>query len=184
MFAHLPNRVAAAFLIEELFPRLAADNDDVRLVLAGSQPTAAMLKAAAMESRIIVTGAVPDMQPHLQAASTMVVPLFQGSATRLKILEAFAARLPVVSTTKGAEGLAVENQQHLLIAEDVDEFVAAARRLWSDRQLAARLTANGLILVKEQYSWEVAEREIRSALDKLPMAAELTSSTTLGNQHV
>jgi polysaccharide biosynthesis protein PslH len=170
MFAYPPNKVAATFLMKAIFPRLAGLTEDIRLVLAGSPPTAQMIEAAALEPRIVVTGPVRDMRPHLQAASAMIVPLFHGSGTRLKILEAFAAALPVVSTTKGAEGLEVENEKHLLLAESADEFVCAVERIWNDVALVKRLTANGLELVTNKYSWEVAERDIRSAVKELMIA--------------
>ncbi len=167
MFAHLPNKAAATFLIEAIFPRLAGRSEDFRLVLAGAAPNPQMIAAAALEPRIIVTGPLPDMRPHLQAASAMIVPVRHGSGTRLKILEAFAAALPVVSTTKGVEGLAVENEKHLLLAESADEFVCAVERIWRDVALVKRLTANGLALVTDKYSWQAAERAIRSAVEEL-----------------
>jgi glycosyltransferase involved in cell wall biosynthesis len=167
MFAYEPNRLAAAFLIKEVFPRLTNVFSDCRLLLPGSWPTAQMLDAAKNESRIVVTGVVPDMRPYLAAASAMVVPLFQGSGTRMKILEAFAARLPVISTSKGAEGLDVENEIHLLIAETAEEFVACLQRLWNDPTLASKLTENGLQLVKRDYSWEAATRRISVAMNEV-----------------
>ena len=175
MFAYQPNRVAAAFLIEEIFPRLANVFPDCRLVLAGSWPTAQMMDAAKREPRIVVTGSVPDIRPYLAAASAMVVPLFQGSGTRLKILEAWAARVPVVSTAKGAEGLDAENEKHLLIAESAQEFVESLRRLWMNRSLAEKLIENGLELVKREYSREATSRRIRLAVNDLQASAPVPS---------
>jgi polysaccharide biosynthesis protein PslH len=171
MFAYPPNRVAAKFLIEEIFPRLVSMADDIRLVLAGSQPTAQMIDAARVEPRIVVTGPVPDIRPYLHDASALIVPLFHGSGTRIKILEAFAAAVPVISTPKGAEGLEVENQKHVLIAENADEFVAAAQRIWSDRDLVELLTSNGFELLKEKYSWEVVDRAVGSAVNDFGITA-------------
>ena len=78
-----------------------------------------------------VTGTVPDVRPYFAAASVMPVPLSAGGGTRLKVLEAFASGVPVVSTAKGVEGLGLVAEQHYLQAEDPDEFVArhhASRR--------------------------------------------------------
>jgi glycosyltransferase involved in cell wall biosynthesis len=166
-FAWAPNTVAASFLINEIFPRLAADIPDAQLVLPGNRPTAEMTNAAQKEPRILVTGAVPDIRPYLAAASCMLVPLFQGSGTRFKILESFAAKVPVISTAKGAEGLTVENGKHLLLAESADEFVGAVKRLWTDRCLADELASNGLELVKQSYSFAAVNRMIANAINEL-----------------
>lgn len=171
LFGYPPNQLAANFLIEEIFPRLTEIAHDTRLVLPGNQPTARMIEAARNEPRIVVTGAVPDIRPYLHESSALIVPLFHGSGTRIKILEAFAAALPVVSTAKGAEGLDVEHPKHLLLAERADEFIDAVQRIWREPALVERLTANGLELIKEKYSWQVADRAIAAAVQELGLAA-------------
>jgi glycosyltransferase involved in cell wall biosynthesis len=167
MFTYPPNIEAVTFLLEKLFPRLATSAPDCQLLLVGSMPTLQMWEAAQRDPRIIVTGPVPDIRPYLAAAALMVVPLFQGSGTRFKILEAFAAQVPVVSTVKGVEGLDTVDGTHVLIAESVDEFVAAIQRLWRDENVAQQLAAHGLELVKHRYSWEGTSRQITKALDEL-----------------
>jgi glycosyltransferase involved in cell wall biosynthesis len=162
-----PNAVASSFLIHEFFPRLSAVFPDCQLLLAGSSPTVQMMKAAEGDPRIVITGEVPDMRPYLAAAAAMVVPLFQGGGTRFKILEAFAANVPVISTAKGAEGLAVQDGKHLLFAETAEEFVDAVQRLWTDEHLANRLAANGLELVKQSYSMPVITQQISNAIHQL-----------------
>jgi glycosyltransferase involved in cell wall biosynthesis len=167
MFTYEPNRVAAAFLIDEIFPLLAKSHPDCRLLLPGNWPTAKMLEAAKTNPRIVVTGPVADIRPYLAAASAMIVPLFQGSGTRFKILEAFAMRVPVISTAKGAEGLGVENERHLLIAESAPEFVECLERLWTNENLAEKLKIHALDLLSRRYSWTATGREIRSAIDEI-----------------
>jgi glycosyltransferase involved in cell wall biosynthesis len=170
MFGYEPNRVAAAFLIEEIFPKLANAVNDCQLIFPGSWPTAHMQAAAKRDPRILVTGAVPDIRPYLSSALAMVVPLFQGSGTRFKILEAWAARVPVISTAKGAEGLDVKNERHLLFAETASEFLECLRRLWTDKPLGEKLTMNGLELVKRDYSWRATSRRISLAVNGLQVS--------------
>lgn len=170
MFGYQPNRVAAAFLIEEIFPKLANTFDDCQLIFPGSWPTAHMLDAAKRDPRILVTGAVSDIRPYLSAASAMVVPLFQGSGTRFKILEGWATRVPVISTAKGAEGLDVENERHVLFAESASEFLESLRRLWTDKALAEKLTVNGLELIMRDYSWMATSRRISLAVNELQIS--------------
>jgi glycosyltransferase involved in cell wall biosynthesis len=167
IFGYKPNVLAAFFLIREFFPRLASVFPDCQLLLAGDRPTIEMIAEARQEPRIVVTGGVPDMRPYFAAASTMVVPLFQGGGTRFKILEAFASKVPVISTAKGAEGLAVQEGKHLLLAETAAEFVDAVKRLWTEDHLAKQLAANGLELVKQSYSAPVITQQIAMAIDQL-----------------
>jgi glycosyltransferase involved in cell wall biosynthesis len=97
----------------------------------------------------------------------MLVPLFEGSGTRFKILEAFAANLPVVSTAQGAAGLGVRDGTHLLLAENVDSFVEAARSLWENEPLAENLAQNAFEFVQRHYSWSESHQRIKQALARL-----------------
>jgi glycosyltransferase involved in cell wall biosynthesis len=167
IFRWEPNNAAAHFLIEEVFPRLVRVFPDCQLLLAGSDPTPSMKGAAAQDPRIVVTGVVPDVLPFLAAATVMAVPLWQGGGTRLKILEGFAANVPVVTTKKGAEGLEVENGTHVLLADSAEEFVAAVKRIWTEERLAEHLAANALELVTRAYSWDASSRRIMQAVAAL-----------------
>jgi hypothetical protein len=173
MFAFTPNEGAALFLAREVVPRLAKSFDDLRLVLVGQNPTPAMLDAAERDPRVSVTGTVPDVRPYLAESGAMPIPLFDGSGTRLKALEAFAAGVPVVSTNKGVEGLDAEAGTHFLRAEAADEFVAALTRLWSEPATASRLVERARSFVEERYSWDVARRAVGWALERLAPASAL-----------
>lgn len=173
MFAYPPNRRAAAFLIEDLFPRLIEMYPDAELVLAGNWPTTEMLQVAAQEPRVHVTGPVPDMRPYLFAASAVVVPLFQGGGTRFKILEAFAAGVPVISTPKGAEGLEVEGERDLLIAHNTQEFIECLGRLWTSDLLVNQLKKNGMEVVRQNYSWDVVKRRVSLSVSSSAKSKEL-----------
>jgi glycosyltransferase involved in cell wall biosynthesis len=167
MFAYPPNEAAALFLALEVVPKLAGRFEDLELVLVGRNPTAAMLETASDDARVVVTGAVPDVRPYLADAGAVPIPLFDGSGTRLKALEAFAAGVPVVSTAKGLEGLDVVPDVHYLRAEDADEFVDALTCLWSDPESATRLAGEARALVVAQYSWETARSCTTEALARL-----------------
>lgn len=167
IFAYRPNAIAAEFLVADIFPRLVAAEPTAGLVFVGPMPTPAMLAAAERDRRIVVTGAVPDIRPYLAAATAVAVPLFHGGGTHLKVLEAFAAGRPVISTRKGAEGLAVVPDVHLLLAEDAEQFVAAALAVWRDRELARRLTTQARAVVAAHYSWATVGARIRDAIGAL-----------------
>ena len=170
MFAYPPNEAAALFLAREVVPRLAQHFDDLRLTLVGRNPTRAMLEAAAADPRITVTGAVSHVQPYLAESGAVPIPLFDGAGTKLKVLEAFAAGVPVVSTGKGTEGLDAEAGKHYVRAEEADEFVEALKRLWSEPAAAARLVERARSFVEQRYSWDVARRAVGDALERLAPA--------------
>ena len=128
-----------------------------------------MKAAAERDRRIVVTGLVSDILPFLAAATVMAVPLRQGGGTRLKILEAFATNVPVVSTKKGAEGLEVEDRTHVLLAESAEEFVAAIVRIWTEERLAEHLATHGLELLTRAYSWDESSRRILQAVAALDL---------------
>jgi glycosyltransferase involved in cell wall biosynthesis len=105
-----------------------------------------------------VTGTVADVRPYLERAAICVVPLRIGGGTRLKIYEAMAMGVPVVSTAIGAEGLPLRNDEHLLIADTADDQVSAICALLTDRTRASRLAAAARRHVQEHCSWDaVAE---------------------------
>jgi len=114
-----------------------------------------------------VTGPVADVRPHLADAWAMPVPLTAGAGTRVKILEAFAARVPVVSTAKGVEGLDAEPGRHYLRAETGDEFVAALTRLRDDPTLGERIAGDAAALVDARYSRVAVRDAVATALAQL-----------------
>lgn len=165
--SYAPNTVAVQLLIDQIYPRLRQINPDCRLLLVGRNPTQYMLDAAKQEPGIVITGSVADVRPYLAAATLMVVPLLQGGGTRLKILEAFAAGCPVVSTAKGAEGLAVEDGEHLLIRNGIEGIVEGVCQLWSEPSLRETLTSAAYELVQAEYSWEAVGRRVEKAVENL-----------------
>lgn len=169
-FSYQPNQVAAGCLIDEVFPELAASSSDARLLLVGRFPTNDMEAAALRDDRIVVTGSVADTLPYLRAASVMAIPLFQGGGTRFKILEAFAAGLPVVTTPKGAEGIDVEEGRHLVFGNDAAEIRDGIRYLWRNPSAGDELVANAHELVRRRYSWDAVAAAVAGALEALPLA--------------
>ena len=111
---------------------------------------------------VTVVGLVPAMEPELARADVAVVPLRYGSGTRLKILESFAHRVPVVSTTVGAEGLLVEDGVHLLLADDPESFAAACQRLLTEPDLRKQLVEAAEERYQERYECSVARQRIQA----------------------
>jgi len=119
----------------------------------GKNPEA-VAEFTAGDPRIEVVGPVDDAVAELARCRVAVVPLLSGSGTRLKILEAWAAGLPVVSTTIGAEGLGARDGEHLLIADDAASFARATARLLACSPLRTELAAAGRSLLQKEFTWE------------------------------
>jgi sugar transferase (PEP-CTERM/EpsH1 system associated) len=155
----MPNDDGIRWFATEVFGRIQQRLPATRLLVVGRSPSTAMRELAARNGAIEVTGTVPDVRPYLERAALCVVPLRVGGGTRLKLYEAMAMGVPVVSTTIGAEGLPVEHNEHLLIADTPDEQVSAICALLTDRSRADRLARAARQHVEQHCSWDaVAER--------------------------
>lgn len=163
------NANAASRLVSGIFPALRRRVPNARLVLMGRNPTREMLATAHDDPRIEVTGLVADANAYLRAADVMAVPLIEGHGTRFKVLEAFASRLPVLSTRKGIEGIDAQAGEHYLAAESDQDFVEQLARLASEPRLADALVRNALELVRAQYSLGRISEIVSSALDTEPV---------------
>ncbi len=149
-----PNADAVRWFVGEVFGRVRATVPDARFVIVGARPPADIRALDDPTRGIEVRGYVADIAPLLQEAAATVVPTRAGSGMRVKILEAMATGLPVVTTTVGAEGIAVTAGHHLLIADDAAAFAAATIDLLTDASLCARLRAAAYERAVERYDWD------------------------------
>ena len=159
----LPNEDAMLYFCREILPLIRAEEPGVSLAIVGRAPTPAVSKLA-HEHRIIVTGRVDDVRPHVRDAAVYVVPLRIGGGTRLKIFEAMAMGKAVVSTTVGAEGLPVISGEHMLIADEPRSFARAVVRLLRDVERRRQLEMAARTLVAEQYDWSAVAGALECAL--------------------
>lgn len=163
-FSYYPNEEAALCLIKRVLPLVRRRHPEARAVLVGRDPTPAMLAAADNDPGIIVTGTVPSVLPFFEPPCVVTLPITLGSGTRLKILEAFAAARPVISTRKGAEGIAATDGRELFLRNDPGEMAEGAIQLWHSSALRRSLCDNALQLVLTRYSWETAAQRIKASL--------------------
>lgn len=161
-----PNGEAARFFVEQVLPIVRRAIPDAHVAIVGADPSSEVTRLAERPG-VTVTGTVPDVRPWLRSAQIVVAPLRAGGGTRLKILEAFAMGRPVVATTIGAEGLAVEHRRHLLLANDPHDFAACVVELANDAELRARLTAGALELVRDRYQWSEIGRALNALYGEL-----------------
>jgi polysaccharide biosynthesis protein PslH len=164
----LPNIDAMQFFAAEILPSIRKERPNCRIVIAGRRPASAVKELAKRDSGIIVTGTVPDVRPYLWGCAVSIVPLRIGGGTRLKIFEAMAARLPVVSTFVGAEGLPVTNGEHIAIADSPERFARCCLDLLADAELRKRRADQAWALVSSRFSWTAVSSEFESALEAGP----------------
>jgi polysaccharide biosynthesis protein PslH len=187
LYRYEPNATAALELIRNVFPRVAERLPNARLVLVGGDPTDAMKAAAQSDPRITVTGKVDDTRPYLSLADLCAVPLQSGGGTRLKILECFAAKIPVVSTRKGAEGIDARDGRDLRLADTSEDIARNAVELLIDAEARRKQADCAYELVERSYSWHSLAEHLDEALPaayavtlrdvKLPSAASAGRAT-------
>ena len=148
-----PNLDAMEFFLREIFPQVSAKVPQAHLRITGKTEGVPLSRLPGTNGKVIFTGYLGDIRPAVAASRVCVVPLRMGAGTRIKILEAMALGTPVVSTTKGAEGLEVQSGTHLLIADQPGDFAQQTLRLLQDEELHAHIRSNALQLVHNKYDW-------------------------------
>lgn len=163
-FRHPPNVDAVLWFADEIFPRVRAALPGVRLHLIGAEPPQTVRVLASREG-ITVHGYVPDLAPWMDGARIALAPLRYGAGVKGKLNLSMAHGQPAVATRCAVEGMHLEDGHSVLIADDAEDFATALVRLYQDRALWERLSANGLDNVRRHFSFEAARAALRQALD-------------------
>ncbi|WP_152054001.1 glycosyltransferase family 4 protein [Tautonia marina] len=154
-----PNLDAIDQLLEVIWPTIRAARSDARLCIVGRNPSQDLRRRISATPGAALHADVPDVRPFLWQSAVMIVPLRIGGGSRLKILEAFAAGLPVVSTQIGAEGLCARAGSEYFGADSVAELAGATLAALGDPARARDLADRARQLVHQRYDWAgLAER--------------------------
>lgn len=159
-FAYTPNQQGLDWFLNQVWPIVLRKKPNLRLRLVGKE----IHYARSSAPNIDYVGPVEDAVVEIARSEVVIVPLQSGSGTRLKILEAFAACTPVVSTSIGAEGLEAIPGQHYKLADCPESFAQAVVELFDNREERSRLAEEGRRLYEARYTWQSA-RKILSELD-------------------
>lgn len=135
-----------------VWPRLRERKADLSFTIVGRDPAPEVRELVSIPG-IEVTGTVEDVRPYYREALLSVVPLAIGGGSRLKILEAMAAGVPVVSTTLGAEGLEVQHDKNILITDTNEKMIEAITKIIDSEEQRNRLRDAGRALVVGRYDW-------------------------------
>jgi len=174
----MPNIECVHHFVSDIFPDVLKCHPDARLLVIGRDPAPSLQRLAAENDRITLTGTVDDVRPHLDRCEVLVVPLRSGGGTRIKIFEAMAQGVPVVSTTIGAEGLPVRDGETILIADGPASFASAVVALLESRELQARISHQARDLLVQEYSWATVADRFMQLLNKVCTIHHIPKATT------
>ncbi len=172
-FGHTPNLDAVEYLLDEVWPLVRLRVPDATLTLVGAHPPDNIRARDGWEG-VQVVGTVADTVAQFQSHRALAAPIRVGSGTRLKILEAFATGLPVITTTVGAEGITCEHEENCLIADEPGSFAEQLSRVLTDDSLCDALARAGRRLVVEHYDWNhTVDRIVECYQELLTTAPEV-----------
>ncbi|MFN0111088.1 MAG: glycosyltransferase [Blastocatellia bacterium] len=150
----LPNVDGINWFCDEVLPLIRAEVPNIKLTVVGRKPGRELLELSQRDSSVVVTGRVDDVRPYMENAAAYIVPIRIGGGTRLKIYEALAMEMPMVSTTVGAEGLPVKDGEELLIADTPAAFAERVVRVLNDKKFASELGLRAASTVREKFGWK------------------------------
>ncbi|MGE5222655.1 MAG: glycosyltransferase family 4 protein [Omnitrophica WOR_2 bacterium] len=161
-FKFNPNFEAMQWFLKEVYPLVSASVSDVRLAITGD-PAGRPLTLA---QGVTLTGFLEDIRPLVASSWACLAPIHTGGGTRLKIIEAMALKTPVIATSKGAEGIEIQNGKNILIADTPKAFAQAVIELLKNPDLRRELSTNAFRLVQEKYDWAVVMPRFLSLVEK------------------
>jgi glycosyltransferase involved in cell wall biosynthesis len=164
-----PNIDAVTWFCQEVLPLIKKEIFHIHFYIVGKSPSREIQRLT-NDAAVTVTGYVPDVRPYVAQAKVYVVPIRMGSGTKLKVLEAMAMGVPVVSTTLGAEGIAVTPGEDILLADDPAAFAASVVDLLNNEPLRASMGRKGRVLMESRYDWQVIVPELARVYASLSKA--------------
>ena len=166
VMGYAPNEDAALYFVEDIFPLVKAKCPQVQFWIVGSGPSE-RVKALTGISGIHVTGKVEDVRPYVRSATVFVCPLRVGSGVKNKILAAMAMQKATVATSMSIDGLDLEDDREVLLADEPQAFAEKVVRLLTDQKAAQQLGGNGLARVQGQHSWAAMGNALETAIQSV-----------------
>ncbi|HUG14180.1 MAG TPA: glycosyltransferase family 4 protein [Thermomicrobiales bacterium] len=162
-----PNAEAIRWFARDMWPILRSEHPDLEVDIVGSRPPRDIIDLGKLDQGMCVHGFVEDVEHLYRQAAVFIVPLQTGSGVRVKILEAMARGIPVVSTTVGADGLDVRHGVHLLIADTPHDFARSVTLLLEQPELRSRVARAARQRTLALYDWRQCCRPLLEAYQDL-----------------
>jgi glycosyltransferase involved in cell wall biosynthesis len=154
----IPNQDAVQWFVNSVFPIVARSFPETKVSIIGKNPPPSI--RSLQSDAISIKGFIEDLKSEIQRSTVMIAPFRIGSGVRIKILEAFAMRVPVVATTVGCEGIPVLHEQHLLIGDSAEDFAKLILRLLENEELVRPLVEEAYRLASTQYRWDSVAKKL------------------------
>lgn len=149
-----PTEDALSYFIKEIHPLIKKECNSLKLYIVGLAPAKKVFSLAKKDNNVIVTGTVDDVREYINRASVFILPLRIGGGTRIKIYEAMASAKAIVSTSIGVEGLEVENNKNIILADTKGNFAKAVIQLLKDKELRIKIGSEARKYVEENCAWD------------------------------
>jgi glycosyltransferase involved in cell wall biosynthesis len=164
----LPNVDGVLYFVREVLPLIRHKRPGCTLAIVGRTPPPKISELAVQDACVQVTGTVPDIRPYLWGSLVSIVPLRIGGGTRLKIYEAMGAKIPVVSTSVGAEGLTVNPPQDIRVGDTPQDFAEQCLELLASAEERTRVATAAWEMVNANFSWEHVSRCFERVMENGP----------------
>jgi len=175
---YLPNVEGAEYFLSAVLPRLRREHPHVVVCFVGNRPDARLLAWQQRDDSVRFTGIVDDVRPYVADADIFIAPLRLGGGTRLKLLEAMAQGIPIVTTSVGCEGLDVIHGEHVWMADTPDAFCHGITTLMRERELAHAMAQRARAHVELRYSWDQIAAEFERELLRCVWASRGVGDTS------
>jgi len=159
-FKWLPNVEAVSFLVEKVWPLIKAEISDAKLWIVGNAPTKKVFEFQRKDSSITVTGGIPDIRDAFASSHILLAPVFSGKGTRYKILEAMAAKTPIVASNTAVEGLDLKHNVQVFTSDNAKGMAKFSVKLLKDANKRAEFAKNGYEFVKDNYDWRFIAKKL------------------------
>lgn len=177
---YAPNEDAALYLIDEILPLLKPQVPDIEIIIAGRDPTPALLERGRRHPEVEITGFVDDMRDYLERATVFAAPLRYASGMQNKIQEAFAMELPVVTTSVSSEGLRLDGQDApLYVGNTAQQFAQRVVELLGSPDEQTRLASEGRQFAEKFFVWSRSAAQLeKMCFDAIGMAQGQLETTS------
>ena len=178
---YAPNEDAAVYLIDEILPLLKIQEPDVKIYIAGRNPTPALLERAENHPEVIVTGFVDDMRDYLEKATIFVSPLRYASGMQNKLQEALAMEVPIITTSVAAAGLQIDGQNApLYIGDGAEQFAQRTIELLERPDEQTRLATASRHFAEKYFDWARSAMQLEKMCYDAVAEYEATNALTIG----
>ncbi|MEN8253615.1 MAG: glycosyltransferase family 4 protein [Patescibacteria group bacterium] len=159
-FKWLPNVEAVSFLVEKVWPLIKSQIPSTKLWIVGNAPTKKVFEFQKKDSSITVTGGIPDIRDAFAGSHVLLAPVFSGKGTRYKILEAMAAKTPIVASNTAVEGLDLEHAKQVFTSDTAEGMAKFTVKLLQDTKKRKEFSKNGYKFVKDNYDWRFIAKKL------------------------